>query len=134
MIYIPAVFLFLCCLKVTSGQVTLLIASEMAPFALLTALISNDLKAMALAASPRNYSWPSFILTRFLVPRRSIRMAEDHNQLAVSKIYRRTNIQQRRTDFMVLVPNQGILVQCQEGKGMTLPEIESTFSMLIVFG
>ena len=98
------------------------------------ALIFNYIKAMTLAASARYYPWLSLIVTRFLVPRRILKMTEDHYQLAISKIHRRMNLEQQRIDFMTPVLKQGILAQGQEGEGMTLPEIESTFSMLIIAG
>ena len=100
-------------------------------------MIFNFIKGMTLAASTRYYPWLEFILMRFLVPASLLKMAEDHYQLALDKIHRRMSLEQQRSDFMTPVFAQGILNIGEEGgggKGMTLREIESTFSMLIIAG
>ena len=98
------------------------------------AMIFNFIKGMTLAASTRYYPWLEFILMRFIVPESILKMAEDHYQLARDKIHRRMNLEQQRSDFMTPVLDQGILNVGEEGKGMTMREIESTFSMLIIAG
>ena len=98
------------------------------------ALIFNFLKGMTLAASARYYPWLSFLLTRFLVPKRILKMADNHFKLAESKIHHCVNLEKQRADFMTPVLNRAILPQGQEGKGMTLPEIESTLFMLMIAG
>ena len=97
-------------------------------------LIFGFIKTSAYAAASRYYPWLSFLINKYFIPKRLLKMSQDHYQLAVSKVHRRINLEKQRPDFMTPVLQQGILPPGQEGKGMTLPEIESTFAILIVAG
>ena len=98
------------------------------------AMIFNFIKGMTLVASTRYYPWLEFILMRFLVPTSILKMVEDHYQQALDIIHRRMNLEKQRNDFITPILDQGILYVGEEGKGMTMPEIESTFSILIIAG
>ena len=97
-------------------------------------MLFGFIKSSHFVAVARYYPWLSFLINKYLIPKSLLKMADDHYQLAISKVHRRINLEKQRTDFMSPVLLQSNLSHDQEGKGMTLPEIESTFAILIVAG
>ncbi|KAL8941937.1 MAG: hypothetical protein Q9216_001965 [Gyalolechia sp. 2 TL-2023] len=96
------------------------------------AMIFDSLQSMIIAIAIRYYPWLDFILMRYIVPKSVLQKAADHYQLALDKIHRRLSLEKQRDDFMT--PVLEAQKRGEEGKGMTMPEIESTFSLLIIAG
>ena len=90
--------------------------------------ISRPLSGMTLAAATRYYPWLEFLLLK-LIPPGIKKMQKDHYQVALDKIHRRMNLEKERDDFMTPV-----LKNNPNFERMSLEEIESTFSLLIVAG
>ncbi|KAL9122769.1 MAG: hypothetical protein Q9187_000686 [Circinaria calcarea] len=91
-------------------------------------LIFNFLKGMTLAAATRYYPLLELLLLK-LIPSSIKKMQKDHYQVALDKIHRRMNLEKERDDFMTPV-----LKNSPNFEKMSLKEIESTFSILIVAG
>jgi cytochrome P450 len=83
---------------------------------------------MTLAAATRFYPVLENISLR-LLPAKIKKMQKDHYQVALDKIHRRMNLEKEREDFMTPV-----LKNNPNFQNMSLEEIESTFSLLIVAG
>ncbi|TVY78561.1 Versicolorin B desaturase [Lachnellula suecica] len=83
---------------------------------------------MTLAAATRYYPSLETGLLQFL-PAKIKKMQRDHYQVALDKIHRRMNLEKERDDFMTPV-----LKENPNFEKMSLEEIESTFSLLIVAG
>ena len=91
-------------------------------------MIFNSIRALTIAFAARYYPLVSIAFMK-LIPKRVRENARDHHQLAVDKIHRRLNLEKKRHDFMTpIIENNADLQK------MSLPEIESTFSILIVAG
>lgn len=91
-------------------------------------MIFDSLRVYVLAAATRYYPLVEIILMR-LVPKKVRENAQDHHQLSVDKVYRRLNLEKQRHDFMTPIIELNTDMQI-----MSLAEIESTFSLLVVAG
>ncbi|KAL8950282.1 MAG: hypothetical protein Q9222_003686, partial [Ikaeria aurantiellina] len=96
------------------------------------AMIFDSLQSMIIAIAIRYYPWLDYLLMKYIIPASVLQKAADHYQLALDKIHRRLNLEKQRDDFMT--PVLEAQKRGDAGKGMTMPEIESTFSMLIIAG
>ncbi|KAL9591567.1 MAG: hypothetical protein Q9179_007593 [Wetmoreana sp. 5 TL-2023] len=106
------------------------------------AMIFDSLQSMVITIAIRYYPWLEFLLMKFIVPESVLQKAADHYQLAFDKIHRRLNLEEQRDDFMTSVLEAqkrggsggggGDDVRGKATAAMTMPEIESTFSMLII--
>lgn len=85
-------------------------------------------KYYALASAVRYYPLLEIVSMKML-PKKVKQNFQDHYQLSVEKVHRRLNLETQRHDFMTPVIEQNTDMQ-----KMSLPEIESTFSLLIVAG
>jgi hypothetical protein len=83
---------------------------------------------MTFAAAARFYPFFELVLLT-LLPAKFRKMQKDHYQVALDKIHRRMNLEKQRDDLMTPVLNNNPNFQ-----NMSLEEIESTFSLLIVAG
>ena len=91
-------------------------------------MISDSLIYFSIALATRYYPLVEFI-TMKLVPKRMKENVHRQHQLAVAKVHRRLNLEKKRQDFMTPVIEMNTDMQ-----QMSLAEIESTFSMLVVVG
>lgn len=91
-------------------------------------MISNSIRAYPLGAATRYYPLVESIVMK-LLPKKVRESARDHHQLSVDKVHRRLNLEKPRHDFMTPVIEQNADMQT-----MSLPEIESTFSLLVIAG
>ena len=90
--------------------------------------IFKFVKGMTLAASARYYPWLETLLLHLLPP--SFRkIHRDHYQIVLDKVHRRLNLETERNDFMT-----PILRDNERFDKMSLQEIESTFSVVVIAG
>ena len=92
------------------------------------ALIFAFMRAVSIMVAIRFYPWIDYVVMKF-TPRSLVKMQQDHFQLAVEKVHRRLNLETRRDDFMTPIVNNNT-----DFKSMSLPEIQSTFAILMVAG
>lgn len=91
--------------------------------------IFNYFKASAFVGTLRMYFTMSVdkMLVR-CIPKSVKQASQDHYQWAVDKVHRRMNLETQRDDFM------SHILRHNNENGMTIPEIESNTSVLIVAG
>ena len=83
---------------------------------------------MTFLAATRFYPFLELVLLKIL-PSSIKKMQEDHYQVALDKIHRRLNLKEEREDLMTPVLKNNIKFE-----KMSLEEVESTFSLLIIAG
>ncbi|CAD6591326.1 MAG: hypothetical protein ASARMPREDX12_005077 [Alectoria sarmentosa] len=91
-------------------------------------MIFDSLRVYVLAGATRYYPLFKMVLMR-LVPKKIRENAADHHQLSVDKVHRWFNLEQKRHDFMTPAIELNTDMQI-----MSLAEIQSTFSLLVVAG
>ncbi|MCJ1402115.1 hypothetical protein MMC11_005334 [Xylographa trunciseda] len=93
------------------------------------AMLFLNLKAVTLAASCRLIPGLEPFL-RWLIPRSVMQQRVQHFELARHKVHKRlvAGADPRKLDFMTYV------LRHNDAKGMTVPEIESTFAILVIAG
>ena len=91
-------------------------------------MIFDSLKMYSLAAATRYYPLVEKV-SMMLLPTSLERRARDHHQLCVVKTHRRLNMEKQRYDFMTPIIESNTNMD-----KMSLSEIESTMSMMIVAG
>lgn len=82
----------------------------------------------AFAAAARYHPLIEYVMMN-LLPLRVIKNAQYHHQMSIDKVRRRLNLEKQRHDFMTPVIELN-----RDMQRMSLPEIESTFSLLIIGG
>ncbi len=91
-------------------------------------LITDYLRIFSLAAATRFYPLVEIVSMK-MIPKKVREDVQNHHQLSIEKVHRRLNLEKERHDFMTPVIELNTDMQ-----KMSLPEIESTFSLLVVAG
>ena len=63
------------------------------------------------------------------IPTKTLQASKDNFNWGVQKLHRRLNLQIQREDFV-----QAIMQRNKDGKGMSIPELESTMNVMIIAG
>ena len=91
------------------------------------ATIFTHFKLGTLMASTRFYPLISEVIMKF-IPKEVMQRALENRKLAAEKVHRRLNLETERSDFM------SPIIKFNDERGMTVPEIEGTFNIVIVAG
>ena len=91
-------------------------------------LLTDSLRIFVFAAATRFYPLVETVSMN-MIPKKVRENVQNHHQLSIEKIHRRLNLEKQRHDFMTPIIELNTDMQ-----KMSLPEIESTFSLLVVAG